>query len=31
LGLSTVHSASGLRIGKVLFGWLGARLEMHTS
>jgi hypothetical protein len=23
--LSTVHSTSGVRIGKVFFGWLGAR------
>jgi hypothetical protein len=26
-----VHSVNGLQIGKVLFEWLDARLEMHTS
>jgi hypothetical protein len=31
LVLSTVHSVSGPRIGKVPFEWLGARLEMRTS
>jgi hypothetical protein len=31
LELSTVHSASGPGIGKVPFGWLGARLEMRIS
>jgi hypothetical protein len=31
LELSTVHSASGPLIGKVLFGWLGVRLEMRIS
>jgi hypothetical protein len=31
LGLSTTRSANGPRIGKVLFGWLGVRLEMRIS
>jgi hypothetical protein len=31
LELSTVYSVNGLQIGKVLFEWLDARLEMHTS
>jgi hypothetical protein len=31
LELSTMHSASGPRIGKALFGWLDVHLEMHIS